>query len=132
MSKDNCFSMCQRILTGKDRVDPATWGRLQGDQVREGATSTWGHRGYQALLPKPPARLELRRELYSHRVVENYNKLPDRVKMADSMNMFKTRLDEYLIIAWPIVPVTRMIMINTTTTANAACIPATCRDKVGR
>lgn len=85
-----------RILTGKDRVDPANWFILQGDQAREGATSTRGHRGYQALLSKPPARLEVRREFFSNRVVEEYNRLPDRVKMATSMNMFKARLDEHL------------------------------------
>ena len=52
-----------RILTGKDRVDPANWFILQGDQVREGATSTRGHRGYQALLSRPLAKLmEVRRE----------------------------------------------------------------------
>ena len=49
-----------RILTGKDRVDPANWFIVQGDQVREGVTSTRGHRGYQALLTRPPAKLEVR------------------------------------------------------------------------
>ena len=85
-----------RILTGKDRVDPANWFSLQGDQVRDGATSTRGHRGYQALLTRPPAKLEVRREFFSNRVVDEYNRLPDRVKMALNMNMFKARLDEHL------------------------------------
>ena len=66
-----------RILTGKDRVDPAIWFRLQEDQLREGATSTRRHQGYQALLPMPPARLEVRRSFFSNRVVEQYNSLPD-------------------------------------------------------
>ena len=85
-----------RILNGKDRVDPANWFIHQGDQVREGATSTRGHRGYQALLSRPPAKLEVRREFFSNRVVDEYNRLPDRVKMASNMNMFKARLDEHL------------------------------------
>jgi hypothetical protein len=55
-----------RILTGKDRVDPANWS------------------------------LEVRREFFSIRVVDEYNSLPDRVKMATNMNMFKARLDEHL------------------------------------
>ena len=33
-----------RIRTGKDRIDPATWFRLQGAQIRKGATSTRGHK----------------------------------------------------------------------------------------
>lgn len=60
-----------RILTGKDRVDPAIWFRLQEDQVREGATSTRRHQGYHALLPRTPARLEVRRNFFSNRVVES-------------------------------------------------------------
>ena len=58
-----------RILNGKDRVDPAKWFRLQEDQTREGATSTRRHQGYQALLPRPPSRLEVRRNFFSNRVV---------------------------------------------------------------
>ena len=85
-----------RILTGKDRVYPANWFILQGDLVRDGATSTRGHRGYQALLAGPQANLEVRREFFSNRVVDEYNRLPDRVKMATNMNMFKARLDEHL------------------------------------
>merc|ERR1719318_495434 len=85
-----------RIMNGKDRVDPAKWFRLQEDQTREGATSTRRHQGYQALLPRPPARLEVRRNFFSNRVVDQYNSLPDRVKMVSSLNGFKARLDEFL------------------------------------
>ena len=85
-----------RILNGKDRVDPAKWFRLQEDQTREGATSTRRHQGYQALLPRPPSRLEVRRNFFSNRVVDMYNILPDSVKMASSVNGFKARLDEFL------------------------------------
>ena len=31
-----------RILTGRDKVDPSNWFTLQGDQAREGTTSTRG------------------------------------------------------------------------------------------
>ena len=77
-------------------MDPANWFILQGDQAREGATSTRGHSGYQALLPRPTAKLEVRREFFPNRVVNEYNRLPDRVKMAANMNVFKARLDEHL------------------------------------
>ena len=85
-----------RIMNGKDRVDPSKWFRLQEDQTREGATSTRRHQGYQALLPMPPARLEVRRNFFSNRVVDQYNSLPDSVKRASSVNGFKARLDEFL------------------------------------
>jgi hypothetical protein len=62
-----------RIIPGlrgsyEDRVDPANWFILQGDLVRDGATSTRGHRGYQALLAGPQANLEVRRERTLHEV----------------------------------------------------------------
>ena len=77
-------------------MDPAIWFRLQEDQVREGATSMRRHQGYQALLPRTPARLEMRRNFFSNRVVGPYNSLPDSVKMAISMNSFKAGLDEHM------------------------------------
>ena len=33
--------------------------------------------------------MEVRREFFSNRVVDEYNRLPDRVKMTTNMNMFK-------------------------------------------
>ena len=77
-------------------MDPARWFILQEDQNREGATSTRRHQGYQALLPRPPSRLEVRTNFFSNRVVEMYNSLPDNVKRANSVNGFKARLDEFL------------------------------------
>ena len=50
----------------------------------------------KALLPKPPSRLEVRRNFFSNRVVDRYNILPDSVKRASSVNGFKARLDEFL------------------------------------
>ena len=38
----------------------------------------------------------MRRNFFSNRVVEQFNSLPDSVKMASSMNGFKARLDEFL------------------------------------
>ena len=58
--------------------------------------STRGHMGYQALLARLPAKLEVRREFFSKQVVDEYNRLPDSVKMAVNMNMFKARLDVHL------------------------------------
>ena len=74
----------ERILNGKYRVDPANWFILQRDQVREGATSTTppGATGLpEALLSRPPANLEVRREFFSNRVVDEHNRLPDTVTL---------------------------------------------------
>jgi hypothetical protein len=65
-------------------VDPANWFILQRDQVREGATSTTppGATGLpEALLSRPPANLEVRREFFSNRVVDEHNRLPDTVTL---------------------------------------------------
>ena len=75
----------QRILIGKDKIGPNPCPWFQGDQVRKGVTST---RGYQALLP--------RREFQLQRGVDIFTKLPDRVRMSNSMSTFKVRLDEIL------------------------------------
>ena len=74
----------ERILNGKYRVDPANWFILQRDQVREGATSTTppGAKGLpEALLSRPTANLEVRRELFSNKVVDKHNRLPDTVTL---------------------------------------------------
>ena len=39
---------------------------------------------------------EIRKNFFSQRVVEKWNKLPDLVKQADSVNTFKNRLDDVM------------------------------------
>ena len=51
-------------------------------------------RGNSLKLYKKPVKLELRRNFFSMRVVDSWNKLPDSVIMANSVESFKNRLDK--------------------------------------
>ena len=65
-----------RIMTGKDKVDPSLWFSVP----RSEAASTRQNTGW--LNVKKPARsnLEVRRNQFSQRVVDDWNWLPDWVK----------------------------------------------------
>ncbi len=51
-------------------------------------------RGHQYKIYKRPVRLNIRKYSFSQRIVANWNKLPDVVVNADSVNQFKNRLNE--------------------------------------
>ena len=53
-------------------------------------------RGHSLKLEKPRARLDLRKYSFSHRVVNEWNKLPEHVVKAESVNTFKNRYDNYI------------------------------------
>ena len=77
-----------KIVTGKEKIDSrrlfqmANTGYLRGNSLK---------------LFKKPARLELRRKYFTMRVVENWNKLPDSVVLAESVEVFKNILDEWML-----------------------------------
>jgi len=74
-----------KILTGKEGVDPHCFFTL--DQNRYGTS------GQELKLYTRRNRLELRRNFFSQRVVPHWNRLPEPVVMAESVNTFKNRLD---------------------------------------
>lgn len=80
-----------RIVTGKDMVDPSTWFTMSA--VSEDGVNTRGATGYLNVVYPPVCRTELQRHQFSYRVVEPWNKMSDSVKMAESVNGFKTALD---------------------------------------
>jgi hypothetical protein len=51
-------------------------------------------RGHSLQLEKQRSTMELRRHSFSHRVVDNWNALPDHIVHAPSINSFKNRLDK--------------------------------------
>ena len=81
-----------RIMTGKDKVDPSLWFSVP----RSEAASTRQNTGW--LNVKKPARsnLEVRRNQFSQRVVDDWNWLPDWVKKSVTVNSFKNNLDKHL------------------------------------
>ena len=82
-----------RILTGKDIVDPSLWFKMA--VPRAGATGTRQNLGYLNVEMPAGCRLELRRNQFSQRVVEDWNLLPDWVKEAKTVNSFKNNLDRH-------------------------------------
>ena len=78
-----------KILNGFDRVDSSTWFKQinQTGRTRLNADPN---------LESSFSRTEIRRNFFSIRVPDIWNKLPAHVKSSTSINMFKSRYDEYL------------------------------------
>lgn len=76
-----------KVLTGKESIESA--------QFFTPAAST--HlRGNVMKLFKSRSKLLLRQNFFSQRVVNQWNRLPQHVIQASSVNVFKSRLDKYL------------------------------------
>ena len=54
-------------------------------------------RGIKAGLVKEQCRLDMRKHSFSKRVINEWNKLPNDCVNASSANMFKNRIDRFLI-----------------------------------
>ena len=54
-------------------------------------------RGQKAALVKEQCRFDMRKYSFSQRVINEWNKLPNDCVNASSVNMFKNRIDRYLI-----------------------------------
>ena len=54
-------------------------------------------KGHIAALVKEQCRLDMRKYSFSQRVINEWNKLPNDCVNASSVNMFKNRIDRYLI-----------------------------------
>ena len=87
-----------KILNGIDDVDYSTWFTLVNEQhqmtrqsvnVADDGTVT-----RTMNLAKPKARLEVRKNFFSCRVVDNWNNLPVHVKNAGNVLEFKSRYDD--------------------------------------
>ena len=77
-----------KILNGFDRVDSSTWFK-QNQTIR-----TWLNADPANLEPSF-SRTEIRRNFFSIRVPDVWNKRPAHVKSSTSINMFKSRYDEW-------------------------------------
>ena len=54
-------------------------------------------RGHSLVLVKCHARLDIRKYMFSQRVVNDWHRLPEECINATSVNMFKNRIDQYLL-----------------------------------
>jgi len=59
------------------------------------STSGYGLRGHSLKLAVSRRRLDIRKYSFSHRVVTDWNLLPEYVMMSPSINAFKSRLDKH-------------------------------------
>ena len=76
-----------KILTGKEHVNCSKFFEL--------ADVTSGLRGHSLKLFKPRCRTTVRQNFFSLRIVNEWNKLPQDVVDASSINTFKNRLDRH-------------------------------------
>ena len=79
-----------RVLNRVDAVDPSLWFTLE--QPRQGALSTRQNRGFKN-VQKQEANIDLRRNFWSVRVVDQWNGLPDSVKECETVDYFKNSID---------------------------------------
>jgi hypothetical protein len=75
-----------KTMTGKNKTDPSVFFKLQGINRT---------RGHSLKLEKVRSRLEIRRNFFSQRVINNWNALPQEVVESTSVNTFKNRYDKY-------------------------------------
>ena len=78
------------IVNGYENVDRNT---CMFFKLKEGSRT----RGHKAALVKEQCRLDMRKYSFSQRVIHEWNKLPNDCVNASSVNMFKNRIDRYLI-----------------------------------
>ena len=77
-----------KIVNGYEDVDRSMFFKL-----KEGSRT----RGNKAALVKEQCRLDMRKYSFSQRVINEWNKLPNDCVNASSVNMFKNRIDRYMI-----------------------------------
>ena len=80
-ARDNMIEV-YKIMTGKDKIDK--------EQLFPLADSNYGPRGHSLKIRKDRSNLDIRKHFFSQRVVNAWNKLPQHVVDAPSVNSFKT------------------------------------------
>ena len=76
-----------KIVKGIDKVDKNIFFAF-ADNSRV--------RGHKYKLVKRHSKLDIRKQFFSNRVINDWNSLPDEVVAADTVNCFKARLDNYI------------------------------------
>ena len=89
------------MVKGISRVDREKWFELVGKEQRQTRQNTVVNADGMAqrreeFIKKEIYRLEVRKNFFTVRVADVWNRLPVHVKSATNVNMFKTRMDEHL------------------------------------
>ena len=77
-----------KILNGHGNIDPNIFFKIKTGKI------TGGH---DCMLVKGLSRLDFRKYSFSQRTVNEWNKLPADCVHSSSVNMFKNRIDNYLV-----------------------------------
>ena len=75
-----------KIMHGYEGLNKDMFFRIKNDSIT---------RGHSLALVKSHSRLDIRKYTFSHRVVNDWNKLPEECINATSVNMFKNKIDQY-------------------------------------
>ena len=75
-------------------VDPGLWFNMP--EKRDGAAATRLTRAHLNVRKVEGKTGDLRTNFWSQRVVDPWNGLPDQVKQAESLNVFKNGIDNLL------------------------------------
>ena len=78
-----------KIVNGYEDIDANIFFKL-----KEGSRT----RGHKAALVKEQCRLDIRRYSFTQRAINEWNELSNDCVNASSVNMFKNRIDRYLMI----------------------------------
>ena len=76
-----------KIVNGYENVNRNMFFKLKGSRTR----------GHKVALVKEQCKLDMRKYSFSQRVINEWNKLPNYCVNTSSVNMFKNRIDRYLI-----------------------------------
>ena len=76
-----------KIVNQLDNVDTATYFQMEANHHNHATRQAANIEGNN--LAKPNARLELRKNFFTHRVVNGWNSLSQTVKAATTLNQFK-------------------------------------------
>ena len=83
-----------RVLNKVDDVDPSLWFTM-ARQREDGpaAEATRQSAGFMNIKRGEERQNEIRKNFWSQRVIDPWNKLPDEVKQAETLNAFKNGVD---------------------------------------
>ena len=81
-----------RVLNGVDDVDPQRWFSMA--QPRGNVATR--HTGSSLNVERGGGRHDFRRNFWSQRVTDPWNKLPNEVQQAENLNSFKNGIDNLL------------------------------------
>ena len=101
LHRRNCSDMLEtfKILKGIDDVDYRTWfARVHElhQKTRQAVTvSADGKCWYSDNIAVPKAKLDVRKNFFSVRVVEKWNNLPISVRKAANVDQFKQEFDKH-------------------------------------